>query len=88
MCNLRGQRQPEPPPRMAPSPALKTPAPVRDIPTPERIKEETEDPNIITGQKRRKLKVDTIRKGVKVFDAIDPSMNPGTPTQGIPKPTP
>ena len=69
---------------MAPSPALKTPAPVRDIPTPERIEEE-EDPNIITGQKRKKLKVDTIRKGVKVFDAIDPSINPGTPDQGIPK---
>ena len=82
MCG--GGRDPEPPEPMAPSPALKTPAPVRDIPTPERIEEE-EDPNIITGQKRKKLKVDTIRKGVKVFDAIDPSINPGTPDQGIPK---
>jgi hypothetical protein len=88
MCNLGGKpKQPEPV-AMSPAPALKTPAPVRDIPTSERIKEQTEDPNIITGQKRKKLKVDTIRKGVKVFDAIDPSMNPGTPTQGIPKPTP
>ena len=34
---------------------------------------------------REKLKVDTIRKGTKVFDAIDPSMNTGTPSQGIPK---
>ena len=75
---------PPPPEPMAPSPALKTPAPVRDIPTPERIEEE-EDPNIITGKKRKKLKVDTIRKGVKVFDASDPSMNTGTPDQGIPK---
>ena len=88
MCNLGGQpKQPEPV-AMAASPTLKTPAPVREIPTPERIKEETEDPNIITGQKRKKLKVDTIRKGVKVFDAIDPSMNIGTNTQRIPKPTP
>ena len=69
---------------MLPTPSLKTPAPVRDIPTPERIKEETEDPNIITGKKRKKLKVDTIRQGTKVFDAIDPSMNTGTPNQGIP----
>ena len=83
MCGGGGsQQEPEP---MAPSPALKTPPPVRDVPTPERIEEETEDPNIITGAKRKKLKVDTIRKGVKVFDAIDPSMNTGTPSQGIPK---
>jgi len=53
-------------------------------PNTERIEEET-DENIITGKKRKKLKVDTIRKGTKVFDAIDPSMNTGTPSQGIPK---
>ena len=84
MCGGGGSPPPAPEP-MTPAPALKTPAPVRDIPTPERIEEETEDPNIITGKKRKKLKVDTIRKGVKVFDAIDPSMNTGTPNQGIPQ---
>ena len=84
MCGGGGSPPPAPEP-MTPPPALKTPAPVRDIPTPERIEEETEDPNIITGKKRKKLKADTVRKGVKVFDAIDPSMNPGTPDQGIPK---
>ena len=84
MCGGGGSPPPAPEP-MTPAPALKTPAPVRDIPTPERIEEETEDPNIITGKKRKKLKADTIRKGTKVFDAIDPSMNPGTPNQGIPK---
>ena len=84
MCGGGGSPPPAPEP-MTPTPALKTPAPVRDIPSPERIEEETEDPNIITGAKRKKLKVDTIRKGVKVFDAIDPSMNTGTPDQGIPK---
>ena len=81
MCGGGSPPAPEP---MAPAPTLKTPAPVRNIPTPERIEEETEDSNIITGKKRKKLKVDTIRKGTKVFDAIDPSMNTGTPTQGIP----
>ena len=81
MCG--GGGAPPAPEPMAPAPALKTPAPVRDIPTPERIKEQ-EDPDIITGKKRKKLKVDTIRKGTKVFDAIDPSMNTGTPSQGIP----
>ena len=83
MCGGGGSPPPAPEP-LAPQPPLKTPAPVHDIPTPERIAEETEDPNIITGKKRKKLKADTIRKGVKVFDAIDPSMNPGTPDQGIP----
>ena len=82
MCG--GGGSPPAPEPMLPTPALKTPAPVRDIPTPERIEEET-DENIITGKKRKKLKVDTIRKGTKVFDAIDPSMNTGTPSQGIPK---
>ena len=82
MC--RGGGSPPPPEPMLASPALKTPAPVRDIPTPERIEDET-DENIITGKKRKKLKVDQIRQGTKVFDAIDPSMNTGTPSQGIPK---
>ena len=86
MCG--GGGSPPPPEPMLPSPALPTPAPVRAIPPPERIAEETEDPNLITGKKRKKLKVDTIRKGVKVFDAIDPSMNPNAPAQGIPKPNP
>ena len=85
MCGGGSRSAPAAPEPMQASPALKTPAPVRDIPSPERIEEETEDPNIITGAKRKKLKVDTIRKGVKVFDAIDPSMNTGTPSQGIPK---
>ena len=40
---------------------------------------------VSSGTRLLKLKVDTIRKGVKVFDAIDPSMNTGTPSQGIPK---
>ena len=75
---------PPPPEPMLPSPTFKTPAPVRDIPTPERIEDET-DENIITGKKRKKLKVDQIRQGTKVFDAIDPGMNTGTPSQGIPK---
>tara|TARA_S200000501_G_C20451711_1_gene581142 strand:- start:268 stop:546 length:279 start_codon:yes stop_codon:yes gene_type:complete len=80
-----GSRQAAAPVRMAPAPAIRTPPPVRNIPTPERIAEEMEDPNIITGQKRDKLKADQVRQGVKVFDAIDPSMNINTPTQGIPK---
>ena len=83
MCGGSPPPAPEP---MTPAPSLKTPAPVRDIPTPERIEEETEDPNIITGKKRKKLKVDTIRKGTKVFDAIDPGMNVEAPAQGIPNP--
>tara|TARA_R100000742_G_C4213188_1_gene38989 strand:+ start:75 stop:341 length:267 start_codon:yes stop_codon:yes gene_type:complete len=88
MCLGGGRSAPAPPPpqRLAVQPPLKTPAPVRDIPTPQRIKEETEDPNLITGKKKSKLKIDQIRKGVKAFDAIDPSINLGTPQQGLPKP--
>ena len=63
MCG--GGGSPPAPEPMLPSPALPTPAPVRDIPTPERIADETEDPNLITGKKRKKLKVEQIRKGTK-----------------------
>ena len=49
MCG--GGGSPPAPEPMLPSPALPTPAPVRDIPTPERIADETEDPNLITGKK-------------------------------------
>jgi len=83
MCG--GRRQPPPaPPQMAPAPVLRTPPPVRDIPKPEEIKEATEDPNIITGQRRDRLTAEMIRQGTNVFDAINPGTNPGTPTQGIP----
>ena len=70
MCG--GGSPPAAPEPMTPTPALKTPAPVRDIPTPERIQEETEDPNIITGAKRKKLKVDTIRKGCLLYTSPSP----------------
>ena len=72
-------------PQVVPSPPLKTPPPVHDIPSPEKIKKETEDPDLITGKKKTKKKLEQIKKGVKQFDAIDPGMNPGTPPQGIPK---
>ena len=81
-----GRSAPAPPPApVIPAPPLKTPPPVRDIPSPERIKKETEDPDLITGKKKTKKKLEQIQKGVKQFDAIEPGMNPGTPPQGIPK---
>ena len=84
----RSAPAPPPPPRLAPAPTLRTPPPPRDIPKPREIEEELEDPNLITGKKRSKLKVDQIRKGIKAFGAIDPGMNPGAPVQGIPSPKP
>ena len=81
-----GSAPPPPPRRLAVQPALRTPPPPRNIPKPEEIKRETEDRNLITGKKRSKLKVDQLKKGIKAFDAIDPSTNPGAPPQGIPSP--
>ena len=90
MCFGGGGRRsaPAPPPRLQPAPALRTPPPPRDIPKPREIEKELEDPNLITGKKRSKLKVDQIKKGIKAFGAIDPGMNPGAPAQGIPSPKP
>lgn len=87
MCG-GGRSAPPPPPRMAPAPLLKTPRPVRDVPKPEDIADFTEDPNFITGKKRTRLSAEVIRKGTKVFDALDPGSNPGTPEQGVPSITP
>ena len=83
-----GRSAPPPPPRMAPAPPLRTPPPPRDIPKPREIEKELEDPNLITGKKRSKLKVEQVKRGIKEFSAIDPGMNPGTPAQGIPSPKP
>ena len=87
MCG-GGRSAPPPPPRMAPAPLLKTPRPVRDVPKPEDTADFTEDPNFITGKKRTRLSAEVIRKGTKVFDALDPGSNPGTPEQGVPSITP
>ena len=88
MCGGGRSAPPPPPPRMAPAPMLKTPRPVRDVPKPEDIADYTDDPNFITGKKRTRLSAETIRKGTKVFDALDPGSNPGTPEQGVPSITP
>tara|TARA_R100000152_G_scaffold18220_1_gene9979 strand:- start:162 stop:431 length:270 start_codon:yes stop_codon:yes gene_type:complete len=86
MCIGGGRRQSSPPPapQVVPAPPLIPPPPVRDIPKPEEIRKATEDPDLITGKKKTRRKLEMIKKGVKQFDAIDPGMNPGTPDQGIP----
>ncbi len=87
MCGGGGRpAPPPPPPRMQAAPALIAPPPPRRVPTPEEIKKETEDPNLISGKKRTKLQVAKVKSGVKQFDAIDPGMNVDAPAQGIPSP--
>ena len=79
-----GKSAPATPPPVVPAPPLIPPPPVHNVPKPEVIKKETEDPDLITGKKKTKKKLEQIKKGVKQFDAIDPGMNPGAPEQGIP----
>ena len=73
---------------VTPAPTLRPPPKPRDIPRPERIREELDDDKaqLITGKKRSKLKVDKVKSGVKQFDAIDPAINLDAPEQGIPNP--
>ena len=71
MCGGGRSAPPPSPPRMAVAPMLRTPRPVRDVPKPQDIADYTEDPNFITGKKRTRLSAETIRKGTKVFDALD-----------------
>ena len=86
MCTgRRSAPAPQAAPQVAAPPPLKTPPPVHAIPSPEKIAQEGDDPDLITGKKKTKKKLEQIKKGVKQFDAIDPGMNPGAPPQGIPK---
>ena len=73
---------------VSPAPTLRPPPKPRNIPRPERIREELDDDKaqLITGKKRSKLKVDKVKSGVKQFDAIDPAINLDAPEQGIPNP--
>jgi len=73
--------------RIAAPPPLRPAQPVREVPTPQEIKKEYEDPNLIIGKKRKQLEVDKTKKGVQQFDAIDPGINIDSPPSGIPKPT-
>jgi len=76
------------PQRIAAPPPLKPTQPVREVPTPQEIKKEYEDPNLIVGKKRKKLEVEKEKSGVAgQFGAIDPGINIEAPPSGIPKPT-
>jgi len=75
------------PQRIQAPPPLKPTQPLRDVPTPQELKEDYEDPNLIVGKKRKKLEVEKVKSGVKQFDAIDPGINIDAPPSGIPKPT-
>jgi len=75
------------PQRIQAPPPLKPTQPLRDVPTPQDLKKDYEDPNLIVGKKRKKLEVEKVKSGVKQFDAIDPGINIDAPPSGIPKPT-
>ena len=85
--NRGGSPTPTPQP-VTPAPTLRPPPKPRNIPRPERIREELDDEKaqLITGKKRSKLKVDKVKSGIKQFDAIDPAINLDAPEQGIPNP--
>jgi hypothetical protein len=75
------------PQRIQAPPPLRPTQPLRDVPTPQDLKKDYEDPNLIVGKKRQKLEVAKVKSGVKQFDAIDPGINIDSPPSGIPKPT-
>ena len=76
------------PQRIQAPPPLKPTQPLRSVPTPQDLKKDYEDPNLIVGKKRKKLEVEKVKSGVAgQFAAIDPGINIDSPDQGIPKPT-
>tara|TARA_R100000152_G_C6590407_1_gene51075 strand:- start:74 stop:397 length:324 start_codon:yes stop_codon:yes gene_type:complete len=76
------------PQRIQAPPPLKPTQPLRDVPTPQDLKKDYEEADLIVGKKRKQLEVEKVKSGVAgQFGAIDPGINLEAPTQGIPKPT-
>ena len=75
-------KAPKPPPRMKPAPPLKRAAPPPEMPTPEKIEEETGDEKVDT-RKKKALEIKAAREGVKKFGAINPATTPSTPPGGV-----
>ena len=75
-------KAPKPPPRMKPAPPLKSAAPPPEMPTPEKIEEETGDEKVDT-RKKKALEIAKVKEGTKTFGAIDPSTMPQSPQGGV-----
>tara|TARA_R100000781_G_scaffold696_2_gene1205 strand:+ start:310 stop:582 length:273 start_codon:yes stop_codon:yes gene_type:complete len=79
-------KPPAAPPRMRPAPPIKSAAPPAEVATPEKIKDETGDDELVDTRKRKALEVQKTQEGVGQLGAIKPKALPKTPAGGIAAP--
>ena len=83
---LAPPKMPSPPPpvRQNPAPTVKSATPAPEYAEPEKIKKELGDEEVIDTKKKKALEIEKTKKGVKEFDAIDPTKTGvDTPAGGI-----
>ena len=78
-----GNRTPAPPPRQAPAPTMKAAAPPSEMVSPEKIKDDEGDDDMLSTKKKKALEIKKVKEGTKTFGAIDPKTLPSTPQGGI-----
>ena len=88
MClgNLFSPKAPPAPKPMGPAPTVKAAAQAEEYVDPKKIKDETEDDDLISTRKKKALEIKKAKEGVKQFGAIDPKSMPQSPTGGINQP--
>ena len=77
---------PKPPPApkpRGPAPTVKAPAKGPEYVEPQKIKEETEDDDLIDTKKKKALEIQKTKEGVKQFGSIDPKSMPQGPEGGV-----
>ena len=76
-------RMPAMPKPQGPAPTVKAAAAAPEYVEPEKIKDETEDDDLIDTKKKKALEIQKTKEGVKQFSAIDPKSMPQGPEGGV-----
>ena len=75
---------PPPPPKpQGPAPTVKAAAIGPEYVEPEKIKDESDDDDLIDTKKKKALEIQKTKEGVKQFSAIDPKSMPKGPEGGV-----
>ena len=80
---LAGPSPPKPPTPQGPAPTVKAAAKGPEYVEPEKIKDESDDDDLIDTKKKKALEIQKTKEGVKQFSAIDPKSMPKGPEGGV-----
>lgn len=75
--------QPQAPARQQPAPTMRAAAPPSEMVSPEKIKDDEGDDDMLSTKKKKALEIKKVKEGVKTFGAINPASLPDTPSGGV-----